>query len=184
MYKITSTTTIKRINDNSCIPTDSKNSDYQQFIQDVSEQGIEIVEETTGVVDGPEYFFIHPPREGDLHILSFAEFPSIRTSVFSDTTSKIRSSGTVTMTKTYKDQVITQVETTQEYQGKTAIDIPYKKNFRAHHLKASAKSELGTILGNYFFSEKLGFVRMDYTLPDKTSISIRLSGIDFNEREN
>ena len=147
-------------------------------------EGIEIVEETTGVVDGPEYFFIHPPREGDLHILSFAEFPSIRTSVFSDTTSKIRSSGTVTMTKTYKDQVITQVETTQEYQGKTAIDIPYKKNFRAHHLKASAKSELGTILGNYFFSEKLGFVRMDYTLPDKTSISIRLSGIDFNEREN
>jgi hypothetical protein len=44
MYKITSTTTIKRINDNSCIPIDSKNSDYQKFIQDVAEQGFDIVE--------------------------------------------------------------------------------------------------------------------------------------------
>ena len=44
MYKITSTTTIKRINDNSCIPLDAKNSDYQKFIQDIAEQGFDIVE--------------------------------------------------------------------------------------------------------------------------------------------
>jgi len=44
MYKITSTTTIKRINDNSCIPTDPTNIDYQQFIQDVAEQGYDVVE--------------------------------------------------------------------------------------------------------------------------------------------
>lgn len=141
-----------------------------------------IVKETTGVVDGSVYFFIHPPREGDLHILSFAEFPSINTSVFSDTTSQTSSSGTVTMAKSYKGKTITRVETTQEYQGKTATAIPFKKDYRAHHLKATAKSELGTIFGNYYFSEELGFVRMDYEFPDSTGISIRLSGIDFDDK--
>ena len=42
MYKITSDDNIKK--GNSYIPTDPANSDYQQFIQDVAEQGIEIVE--------------------------------------------------------------------------------------------------------------------------------------------
>jgi len=41
MYKITSDNIKKG---NSYIPTDSANSDYQQFIQDVAEQGIDIVE--------------------------------------------------------------------------------------------------------------------------------------------
>lgn len=149
-----------------------------------NENDTTVVKETTGVVDSEDYFFIHPPREGDLHILSFAEFPSINTSVFTDTTSKISSSGTVTMAKSYEGKTITNVETNQEYQGKTTIDIPFKKNYRVHHLRATAKSELGIILGNYYFSEKLGFVRMDYELPDKTAISIRLSGIDFKERKN
>jgi hypothetical protein len=141
-----------------------------------------VMKETTGVIDSEERFFIHPPREGDLHILSFAEFPSISTSVFKDTTSRISSSGIITMAKSYAGKTITNVETTQEYQGKTAIDIPFKNNYRVHHLRATAKSELGTINGNYYFSEKLGFVRMDYELPDETTISIRLSGIDFKER--
>lgn len=135
-----------------------------------------VIKETTGVVDGTEYFFIHPPREGDLEILNFAEFPSIKTYVLSDTTSKMSSAGTVTMAKSYKGKSITKVETSQEYLGKKAIDIPFRKNYRAHHLEATAKSELGTIFGNYYFSEELGFVRMDYELPDKKMISIRLSG--------
>ena len=42
MYKITSNNSIKR--ENSFIPLDSANSDYQQFIQDVAEQGYHIVE--------------------------------------------------------------------------------------------------------------------------------------------
>jgi len=42
MYKITSDDNIKK--GNSYIPLDPANSDYQQFIQDVSEQGIGIVE--------------------------------------------------------------------------------------------------------------------------------------------
>jgi len=45
MYKITSNNSIKR--ENSFIPLDSANSDYQQFIQDVAEQGI-------GIVEGPD----------------------------------------------------------------------------------------------------------------------------------
>ena len=45
MYKITSDNSIKK--GNSYIPLDSSNSDYQQFIQDVAEQGI-------GIVEGPD----------------------------------------------------------------------------------------------------------------------------------
>lgn len=157
--------------------------DYTHYQKNENETSITIVKETTGVVDGVDYFFIHPPREGDLHILSFAEFPSINTSVFSDTTSKISSTGTVTMAKSYKGKTITRVETTQEYKGKATIDIPLKKNYRVHHLKATATSELGTIFGNYYFSEELGFVRMDYKLPDSTGISIRLTGIEFQKNE-
>lgn len=149
-----------------------------------NENDTTVVKETTGVVDSEDYFFIHPPREGNLRILSFAEFPSINTSVFTDTIFKTSSSGTITMAKSFEGKTVTKVETTQEYQGKTSIDIPFKKNFRVHHLRATAKSDLGTILGNYYFSEKIGFVRMDYELPDNTAISIRLSGIDFEESKN
>ncbi len=42
MYKITSDDNIKK--GNSYIPTDPENKDYQQFIKDVAEQGIDIVE--------------------------------------------------------------------------------------------------------------------------------------------
>jgi len=45
MYKIISDDTIKK--ENSYIPTDPANTDYQQFIQDVAEQGI-------GIVEGPD----------------------------------------------------------------------------------------------------------------------------------
>ena len=31
----------------------------------------------TGVIDSEDYFFIHPPRVGDLYVLSFSEFPRI-----------------------------------------------------------------------------------------------------------
>jgi len=44
MYKILSDDNIKK--ENSYIPTDPANTDYQQFIQDVAEQGI-------GIVEGP-----------------------------------------------------------------------------------------------------------------------------------
>ena len=45
MYKILPGNTIKK--ENSCIPPDPANSDYQQFIKDVAEQGI-------GIVEGPD----------------------------------------------------------------------------------------------------------------------------------
>ena len=45
MYKILSDNTIKK--ENSYIPTDPANKDYQQFLQDVKEQGLSIVEGAT-----------------------------------------------------------------------------------------------------------------------------------------
>ena len=62
MYKIY-TNTIKK--ENIFIPQDPANSDYQQFIQDVAEQGIEIVE-------GPD---IHEPSYQELRA---AEYPSLQ----------------------------------------------------------------------------------------------------------
>ena len=47
MYKIFDDKTIRRIADNAWIPKDSANADYRQFLQDVNEQGI-------GIVEGPE----------------------------------------------------------------------------------------------------------------------------------
>ena len=65
MYKIHinhfGNTTIKR--ENSFTPLDPANSDYQQFIQDVAEQGIEIVE-------GPDIY------EPDYATLRSQEYPS------------------------------------------------------------------------------------------------------------
>jgi hypothetical protein len=60
MYKITSDTIKKG---NCFIPNDPENSDYQQFIQDVSEQGIDIVE-------GPD---VVEPSYAELRA---AEYPS------------------------------------------------------------------------------------------------------------
>ena len=44
MYKIFDDKTIIRIADNAWIPKDSANADYEQFLQDVKEQSIDIVE--------------------------------------------------------------------------------------------------------------------------------------------
>jgi hypothetical protein len=66
MYKITSDDNIKK--GNSYIPIDPANSDYQQFIQDVAEQGIDIVE-GPDVVE-PSYAELrtseYPPLEDQL----------------------------------------------------------------------------------------------------------------------
>ena len=61
MYKILSDDNIKK--ENSYIPTDTANSDYQQFIQDVAEQGI-------GIVEGPD---VVEPSYAELRA---AEYPS------------------------------------------------------------------------------------------------------------
>ena len=70
MYKIQSSvktvperTPVKRLSDGAFVPPDLANSDYQQFIQDVAEQGIEIVE-------GPDII------EPDYAILRSQEYPS------------------------------------------------------------------------------------------------------------
>ena len=140
---------------------------------------VKIVKETTGVIDETESYFIHPPRKGDLHILSFADFPTISSFVFSDTTAESSSEGSIMMRKSHNGKMISEVKTNQVYKGKTAIDLPFKKNYRTHHLSAIAESELGSIYGDYYFSEEFGFVRMDYKLPDNTNISIRLSRVYF-----
>ena len=62
MYKIISNDTIKK--ENSYIPTDPENSDYQQFIQDVAEQGI-------GIVEGPD---VVEPSYTELRV---AEYPPL-----------------------------------------------------------------------------------------------------------
>jgi len=64
MYKIINDEAIYRV-DGLYIPTDPANSDYQKFIQDVAEQGIEIVE-------GPD---IIEPSYTELRA---AEYPSLQ----------------------------------------------------------------------------------------------------------
>lgn len=146
----------------------------------VNKNDTTVEKESTGVKDSQDRFFIHPPRQGDLYILSFAVFPALRTYLFSDSTLPYNSSGVITMMKSYEGQPINSVETFKEYKGKKFTDTPFKNDFLTYHLTATAKSEIGTILGNYYFSEIYGFVRLDYKLPDNSSISIRLSGVDFD----
>lgn len=62
MYKITSDNNIKK--GNSYIPLDSGNTDYQQFIQDIAEQGYDIIE-------GPD---VVQPSYAELRV---PEYPSI-----------------------------------------------------------------------------------------------------------
>ena len=47
MYKILENNVIFKISDNKFIPPDPNNTSYQQFLQDVKEQGI-------GIVEGPD----------------------------------------------------------------------------------------------------------------------------------
>ena len=83
MYKITSDNSIKK--GNSYIPLDVKNSDYQQFIQDVVEQGYDIVE-------GPD---VVQPSYAELRA---PEYPPI-----SDQLDKIYHSGVAAWKKDIKE---------------------------------------------------------------------------------
>ena len=71
MYKIQSSvktvperTPVKRLSDGAFVPPDLANSDYQQFIQDVAEQGMSIVE-------GPD---VKSPSYVELRV---ADYPSL-----------------------------------------------------------------------------------------------------------
>ena len=83
MYKITSDNNIKK--GNSHIPSDPANSDYQQFIQDVAEQGYDIVE-------GPD---VVQPCYADLRV---PEYPPI-----ADQLDKIYHSGVAAWKKDIKE---------------------------------------------------------------------------------
>lgn len=72
MYKIQSSvktvperTPVKRLSDGALVPPDLVNTDYQQFIQDVAEQGI-------GIVEGPDII------EPDYATLRSQEYPSLQ----------------------------------------------------------------------------------------------------------
>ena len=82
MYKINSDNNIKK--GNSYIPLDSGNSDYQQFIQDVAEQGI-------GIVEGPD---VVEPSYSELRT---SEYPPI-----TDQLDKIYHSGVAAWKKDIK----------------------------------------------------------------------------------
>ena len=64
-YQFTTTESILRTSDNAFIPPDPSNTDYQRFIQDVAEQGIEIV-------TGPDII------EPDYKTLRQQEYPSLQ----------------------------------------------------------------------------------------------------------
>ena len=83
MYKITSDNSIKK--GNSYIPLDPENSDYQQFIQDVAEQGYDIVE-------GP-----------DVVQLSYAELRAPEYPPIADQLDKIYHSGVAAWKKDIKE---------------------------------------------------------------------------------
>lgn len=83
MYKITSDNNIKK--GNSYIPLDSGNSDYQQFIQDIAEQGYDIIE-------GPD---VVQPSYAELRV---PEYPSI-----ADQLDKIYHSGVTAWKKDIKE---------------------------------------------------------------------------------
>ena len=83
MYKITSDNNIKK--GNSYIPLDSGNTDYQQFIQDIAEQGYDIIE-------GPD---VVQPSYAELRV---PEYPSI-----ADQLDKIYHSGVTAWKKDIKE---------------------------------------------------------------------------------
>ncbi len=144
---------------------------YNQLGQDDGEN----ITEWTGVIDSDEKFFIHPPRLGVFEILSFADFPTISTKSFKDSTSSYSFSGEITMLKEYNGTQVTKVITEQSYKGKTTISFSDNSlGGRVHHTHATAKSAVGLIAGDYYFSETKGFVRLKYTLPDSSSISIEI----------
>ena len=102
MYKITSDNNVKR--GNTFIPLDPANRDYQQFIQDVAEQGLSIVE-------GPT---IHVPQYDELRR---AEYPPIE-----DQLDKIYHSGVTAWKKDIKK--IKEKYPKHMTEGSTIGDIP------------------------------------------------------------
>ena len=125
----------------------------------------------TGLIDRKDYFFIHPPRIGDLYVLSFSDFPTLKNS-FDETVKPYSYEGEITMSKSFNGILVNKVKTSQQYLGTKTIELNNYGNIWVHQTHSSGKSELGTIVGDYYFSEKLGFVKMDYTLPKGNKILI------------
>ena len=130
--------------------------------------------EVTGVVDSKDYFFLHPPRCGDLHILSFAEFPQIPGSTVANPELGFTAEGKISMVKSFEGIQVNGVSTSRSYDGtQELIELPFGR-VKTIPIIATAHSSIGEIRGKYFFHPELGFIRMDYTLPDSSLLSIYL----------
>lgn len=147
------------------------------------EKDTQILTNSTGVVDSKDEFFIHPPRVGDLYVLSFADFPDLNTKVFTDTAYKYEGGGFIVMTKLYKGKAVGKVSTTSSYKGIKNIDLPIAENLKTYYTHSNASSGAGNIVGDYYFNEKFGFVKMDYTFDDSTRIQIELTAADTSQSE-
>ncbi|RLD67953.1 MAG: hypothetical protein DRI84_01040 [Bacteroidetes bacterium] len=152
---------------------------------DIGDEETIVSTNKTGVIDDVNAgFFIHQPRIDDMYILSFANFPTIGMDVIRDSSLVRISEGTVLMRKSYNGITITKVHTKQKYSGKTSIQLSTIGKRRVHLMKSSATSEIGTIYGDFYFDEELGFVKFNYELPNNEKIIIELTGTSFEINSN
>lgn len=135
--------------------------------------------EKTGVVDDGDYYYVRQPRMGDLYILSFAPFPSITLSDIQHYGMGKVKEGAMVMSRTYKDMLIEAVATRQKTIEKTSLTLRGTGTRVVFRNLAIGTSKAGTITGHYYFDEELGFVKMDYQLPDNSRITLEMIGKNF-----
>ncbi len=138
-----------------------------------------IIKNATGVEESARRFWIHPPRVGDMEILSFANFPSISKSTLKldeeqRAKTSIESGGRTAIIRTYKGINVNGVETKSKYMGMEMIDLPMASRLNCDKIYTEGKSAVGNIIGIYHFNKKYGFVQFNYKLPDGSKIILRL----------
>ncbi|MDD5530985.1 MAG: hypothetical protein PHX21_13290 [bacterium] len=136
--------------------------------------------ENTGVVEGAENIFLHPPRNGDFRFTELTNFPEIYYGkVYPiENTSPMRAlkkwSGRLNIGRGWGEWEGVTVETSAKIGDKKCIRTRMKDSLECWQIDTKGESKLGIYKTTYYFHTQYGFVRWEYKKPDSTRVILDL----------
>lgn len=126
--------------------------------------------ESVFLIDTEKLYYLKMPTFEYFYFLTFIDSPQISYKSFQENRIGLVRESTVQPTEIYKGITITKAEYRQVYQGKKELSIPSLSISKAHQIEAHSNSKLGDMKVLYWFDETIGFVQMEYNLPEYKKI--------------
>lgn len=132
----------------------------------------ESTEQTSFIIETIDSYFLQMPKFEYFYFLHYFDEPQTTLKEIEENrVGKFRESQ-LQFTKLYKGITVTQVNYKQTYMGKLPLGETIAGLTEAYKFEASSLSKLGEMTTTFWFDENLGFIKLEYNLPEYKKIII------------